>query len=442
MYAGHIAVFELVQADTRGTVPIFRGRYERWDPTPASIRDPTERGRDCVRVSWDAPGGSGDRSILGVVELIHLWEDFDKVFVQTPPQEITIQAPDNRIHFDEWSFGKMVFVIVLPRGWTIKNAGIPYRGVKLHGDALAFYWILEPGQINLYLEVAPFEGTAEEALIQAARKSPRGSTRTASVVEVDGGFDYLLVTSTQREAEAVIAAMGHGSPRAEYIDCGWRGYGDRRVAWVRTEMGSLALGVQLSGLLTKLQVRRVLAVGILAGLREARTKEEWQSDAEFQTFGDVVMATGVIPYANEAYRANDVVEDRNIAEHADSQVTTWARHQNWSGLPKNGLGEPARLHLGRILSGPLLVADSAKRDELIAQSKGKKPIGLEMEAEGLAVAVRHSRPAQWVCVKGICDFAGKKSDDWQPMAAANAMAVAARIIDAAPWDNRVLRGSL
>ena len=81
---------------------------------------------------------------------------------------------------------------------------------------------------------------------------------------------------------------------------------------------------------------------------------------------------------------------------------------------------------GMVLSANNFVADAMFRKQLLEACPDA--IAFEMEGHGIARACQEymdkiGRKVQFLVVKGVCDFADekKKSDDWQPQAASNAV---------------------
>ena len=80
---------------------------------------------------------------------------------------------------------------------------------------------------------------------------------------------------------------------------------------------------------------------------------------------------------------------------------------------------------GMVLSANILVKDAKFQKQLLEACPDA--IAFEMEGHGIARACQEymdekGRKIQFLVVKGVCDFADeKKSDDWQPQAASNAV---------------------
>jgi nucleoside phosphorylase len=68
----------------------------------------------------------------------------------------------------------------------------------------------------------------------------------------------------------------------------------------------------------------------------------------------------------------------------------------------------------------------------------RKLIGVEMEAYGvhLACQTAASPSPEFLCIKSICDFAAKKTDDWQDYAAFTAAELCHRFLTE-EWENLI-----
>jgi nucleoside phosphorylase len=141
--------------------------------------------------------------------------------------------------------------------------------------------------------------------------------------------------------------------------------------------------------------------------------------------GDVVVADQVIEYeyTKELPERSEV---RPRVHRTDALLLDRVKDlSNWSGPvdEPRPLGSPRakpKLFIGPIASGSKIVASTLVREKIRALQP--RILAIEMESEGVATAAwQLSQPKGVLVIRGVCDLADvKKSDDWQPYAAAAA----------------------
>ncbi|MDR3047515.1 MAG: hypothetical protein LBU51_07895 [Bacteroidales bacterium] len=176
-------------------------------------------------------------------------------------------------------------------------------------------------------------------------------------------------------------------------------FGKYAVALVQTgSMGSMSAGGSILTVKTALDAIKskiVLMIGIAFGV-----------DEEKQNIGDVLISETIIPY-----NAKRVGETENIQRGTETKASTLLlnRFKNittWEYQFENG--SKAKCIPTKILSGEELIDNKSRRDELLKIYPEAK--GGEMEGAGVAAACENN--ADWILIKGICDFAdGKKGKD-------------------------------
>ncbi|WP_437955924.1 hypothetical protein WME76_31210 [Sorangium sp. So ce119] len=259
---------------------------------------------------------------------------------------------------------------------------------------------------------------------------PEGTeVRLARLEQPEGPrCDVLLFVTTETERKALVRVMERlkiqrreiSGRFSEYLDLG--SHSQYRVFAVETEMGALqAGGSATKGLLCPFETgaRYIVAVGMAFGV-----------DRREQNFGDVLVASHVLPY--------DFVL---IDTDADGRLPR-IRYDNAKPTPTNpaliGLlrrhierSPPGfRVHFGAMLSGSAQIRCGAYRDHLVAKlnkkltdldreqqkkkgsSLSERVIGGEMEGVGLLATPPTEGSVSWLIVKGISDFADEehKSD--------------------------------
>jgi len=197
--------------------------------------------------------------------------------------------------------------------------------------------------------------------------------------------------------------------------------GNYSVAHVQTtSMGSMARGssiMTVTSALKLLKTNIVVMVGIAFGVDKVK-----------QNVGDVLISESVIPYNSKRVGKEGNVQ-RGI--EAPSSKILLNRFKNigttWEYIIDDG--SKARLIPTRLLSGEELVDNVEYRNELIAKNPDSK--GGEMEGAGVYAACDGT--AEWIIVKGICDFAdgekGKGKKEKQTIAINSALSVCLEIFN-------------
>lgn len=178
-----------------------------------------------------------------------------------------------------------------------------------------------------------------------------------------------------------------------------------------TGMGPVSAAVTTTTALTALRPKRVLLVGICAGI------------ADDVHLGDLCVSDQVVDYDLGKVRDGKYTP-RWRAYATDADLVRAARNftdPSWTNTimtPRPGAdGSDPKVHVGTVLSGSKIVADVAMVDSL--KSVWTQAVGLEMEGGGTAAAA-HEHPTRpsFILVKGVCDRATAAKDDrWQEYAA-------------------------
>lgn len=209
----------------------------------------------------------------------------------------------------------------------------------------------------------------------------------------------LLVTATDLESDllhdALVPLAGYDKIVKVYEGASTYYFGvlgKYIVAHVQCAMGSLARSSSIttvSAALGLLGSKVVVMVGIAFGV-----------DKTSQRIGDVLLAESIIPYnskrvgqKNTISRGIEAPSSRVLLNRFKGLKATW-EHFLDEGLL-------AKLIPTRILSGEELVDNEKHRNKLIKENPDAK--GGEMEGAGLYAACDGT--ADWILIKGICDFA-------------------------------------
>lgn len=142
-----------------------------------------------------------------------------------------------------------------------------------------------------------------------------------------------------------------------------------------------------------------------------------------QCMGDVLVSTKVCPYDLKKVTPELTIQRGPIPE-AGQVLLNRLRNAFWSWQPETGPRRPALF--GPLLSGNTLVNDPAFKAELLRMYP--EAIGGEMEGAGLYGAAERKK-VEWVIIKGICDWGENKKDDYQSLAAANAVDLAYTLLN-------------
>lgn len=161
----------------------------------------------------------------------------------------------------------------------------------------------------------------------------------------------------------------------------------------------------------------------------------WGVDAEKQKMGDVLIASRVVELGNNTKASDGALKTRSEIPACGTMLTrcarfvkdTWARdsalkwNKRWYPESRRQDGEEQFVvHLGKIVSGGILLNDRNLKAQIVANPDYSDVQGGEMELYGLYRAANAQDVLDWIMIKGICDWGCFKQDGWQPLAAATA----------------------
>lgn len=167
-------------------------------------------------------------------------------------------------------------------------------------------------------------------------------------------------------------------------------FGKYNIAHVQCNMGSVARDssiMTITSAISSIRPKFVLMVGIAFGVDNSK-----------QSIGDVLISEGIIPYDNERVGKETIHRGQN-APSSKILLNRFKSIKTWEFFLENDL--QASKIFTQILSGEELIDNIERRDELVRSFPNAK--GGEMEGAGLFAAC--DGKAEWIIVKGICDFA-------------------------------------
>lgn len=229
----------------------------------------------------------------------------------------------------------------------------------------------------------------------------------------------LLITATDVETNATHNKL---KPLAGYFEIlkifeGTQTYylgvlGNYKVAHVQCSMGTSSRDssiMTVNEALTLFKSKVVIMIGIAFGV-----------DDEKQNIGDVLVSEAILPYNFKrvgktltVQRSVDAPASKMLINRFKNLKTTWEYL-----LPNNKKAEIINTH---VLSGEELIDNKEYRDKLLEKFPTAK--GGEMEGAGIYSAC--DGKADWILVKGICDFAdgekGQNKSDRQNIAIESAL---------------------
>ncbi|WP_298138088.1 hypothetical protein [Flavobacterium sp.] len=175
--------------------------------------------------------------------------------------------------------------------------------------------------------------------------------------------------------------------------------GKYKVAQVQCSMGSISRTSSISTVLSSLSLLKskvVLMVGIAFGVDDLKQK-----------IGDVLISESIIPYNNKRIGVTETI-NRGTEIPASSVLLSRFKSAKLQWEFQNNDGEKLNIIFTRLLSGEELIDNKEYRNSLT--NIFPECQGGEMEGAGIASAC--DGKADWILVKGICDFAdGNKHHD-------------------------------
>ena len=237
----------------------------------------------------------------------------------------------------------------------------------------------------------------------------------------------VMLTALNLEYEAVRCKLV--DPHVHRHERGTRfEIGTLRGTRCRVALGLVGKGNHSAAVLAERAIQQfapvaILFVGVAGALRDATP------------LGDVVMATQVYAY-HGGTSEDDGLKARPRAWEAPHGISQLAAHLartgDWATSAPSDTGAP-KVHFGAIAAGEIVQNSRISYEAKWIREHYNDALAIEMEAAGIAQA-GHLNGSPVAIVRGISDRAdGTKTTNedgtWQPRAAANAAAFAARLAE-------------
>lgn len=232
--------------------------------------------------------------------------------------------------------------------------------------------------------------------------------------------DALIVTAVNVELTSVLATLKPLEGRSKILKMPWQEntyfvgtLGACPVAVVIGEAGSTSRqgsALLVADSVARWRPRAVIMVGIACGR---------ESD---QVLGDVLVSTQIIPYQFEKL-TEQRAEDRAPRPEASATLLDRVKTLLWEW--ESG-SQPRGPVFGPILSGDRLVNSKKFVEELY--ERFPNAVGIEMEGAGLYAGAAR-RGADWILIKGVCDWGHHKDSNAQQLAASNAVQLVVTLLN-------------
>ncbi len=152
----------------------------------------------------------------------------------------------------------------------------------------------------------------------------------------------------------------------------------------------------VSQLVNTLSPIAVVMVGIAFGIDEQKQK-----------IGDVLVSDKILPYDSQKILEHKTEYKETPKEVGFQLLNAFREYREWNySLPDS---RKSAVYIGPILTGSRLVNNYKYRVQLIKDFEKYKPIGGEMEAQGIYSMCRIHGITEWIIIKGICDWGYNKN---------------------------------
>lgn len=211
---------------------------------------------------------------------------------------------------------------------------------------------------------------------------------------------FLFVTANEHEREAFQAKF---ECREEKYILGKTYYlgnfGVYPIAYIHIEEQGVVnpASMPLVGqLINKLSPVAVVMVGIAFGVDQTKQK-----------IGDVLVSDKILPYDSQKI-LEDKTEYKDTPKEVGFQLLNAFREcKEWEyKLPD---AKKSNVFIGSVLTGSRLINSYKYRKKLLSDFAKYKPIGGEMEAQGVYSMCKIYGIVEWIIVKGVCDWGYDKN---------------------------------
>ena len=152
----------------------------------------------------------------------------------------------------------------------------------------------------------------------------------------------------------------------------------------------------VSQLVQELQPVAVVMVGIAFGVDEKKQK-----------IGDVLISDKILPYDSQKLLEDKTEYKETPKEVGFQLLNAFREHREWVYYLANS--EQSTVYIGAMLTGSRLINNYKYRNQLLDDFSDQKPIGGEMEAQGIYSMCRIHGVSEWIIIKGICDWGYNKN---------------------------------
>lgn len=211
---------------------------------------------------------------------------------------------------------------------------------------------------------------------------------------------FLFVTANEHEREAYEAKFIRQKSKYILGKTYYLGlFGNYPAAYIHVDEQGVTNPASMplvSQLVKELSPVAVIMVGIAFGVDEKKQK-----------IGDVLVSDKILPYDSQKI-LEDKTEYKETPKEVGFQLLNAFREcREWIYYLPNA--EQAAVYIGSILTGSRLVNNYKYRTQLLNDFESYRPIGGEMEAQGIYSMCRIHGVTEWIIVKGICDWGYKKN---------------------------------
>ena len=141
----------------------------------------------------------------------------------------------------------------------------------------------------------------------------------------------------------------------------------------------------------------IVMVGIAFGVNESKQK-----------IGDVLISDKILPYDSQKLLEDKTEYKETPKEVGFQLLNAFRERKEWIYYLPNS--EQSIAYIGAMLTGSRLINNYKYRNQLLDDFADQKPIGGEMEAQGIYFMCRIHGVTEWIIIKGICDWGYNKNN--------------------------------